>query len=54
MNNQIDINNCSSCGEDHIDLNTHLVGDDGPGTLSEYPWYTQCPKTGERIYIRED
>jgi len=50
----ININNCSSCKDDHQDLDLHLVGDDGPGTLSEYPWYTNCPNTGERIYIKED
>jgi len=50
----MNINNCSSCGGDHHNIEVFLVGDDGPGTLSAYPWYTNYPNTGERIYIRED
>jgi hypothetical protein len=48
----ISIRNCASCGEDHMGLDLHLVGDSGPGELSEYPWYTNCPNTGERIYVK--
>jgi hypothetical protein len=54
MNNIININNCSSCGENHTELDIFLVGDRELGILSEYHWYTKCPKTNEIIFIKEE
>ena len=45
----ITIYNCSSCGENHIGLEVFRNPD---GDI--YPWYTNCPDTTERIYIKED
>lgn len=49
----ITTNHCTSCGQEHKDLRvTKFVSPPMIGG-EEYPFVTQCPETGEPIYIRE-